>query len=874
MKRILSLVLISALLITSLTFGAVAGASASDHSSAEAELLFALGVTETSALTEAIVTRAQFVRYAMKLAGIPLTPYNGTQFADVPSTHADYSYIMSAVDFGLISIADIFRPEDAITPNEAFKITVELLGYDFMAEAKGGYPSGYLQTAQSIDLLDGVNTSNLSMSEYDVCTLLCNALKVNLPEVTYSDKGAEQYRIGTATLLSQYRGIVEVNGIVDGVSHYSEYDASGLGEGRISVNGIAYNVATQNYDMLFGYDVTAYYDTKSQKIISCTPTDSNRVISVYAEDIESYKGGTFTYIDKSSNTRSIALSDNATIFYNGRAFNYNETKMLPDSGSLTFVSAGGSGAYNTLYIKSYKTIAVSKVFRGDDEFILIDKFSNENNLKINPDETTITVADHSGKSMSLSSIVAGDVVNAAVSDDTKVVELICVDDEFIGTYSGNGGDYIDIDGKMYRLTTGLKAELANVITLGKQAIFRLDIDQRIADAVPTSGSGEELGYLVVGRVLKKGMTSELGARILNLDGKIYDYYFADTFNINGKGYKDCEQAYADHKSSEYDSLLCSVVKYTVDDEGKIKSLTYSDYEGGNGGLYFTNKIDNLTNGLLAQSFNNINNQIITDKSTIIFKVPNPLYSVDNVDDELYSVEKASIFYGENSINGYRLVGYTTNPDDGMSKYLLAQKVANDASADVDVDDDAQLYMVSSVSKVVVDGDFCEKMELCGFGASVSSPLIVYSKGENDFTAGSIAGGDIIRIMKNDKNMVQGFEIIWKNGASTFVDGSAEITNEASLENTKYKFRMVYAYGIRTDVIDAVSVNTSPANVTMADKKPLYVKGMSIFKYDNRAKAVVEIPVNEIKDYENFGNDRSVFIYAKRYQGTMGIFMAD
>ena len=316
MKRILSLFLSTILLITSLYFSVSAEAQPSAYNPEEAGLLYALGVTESSDLTGASVTRAQFVRYAMKLAAIPITPYKGTDFADVPQTHPDYSYIMSAVDFGLISIADNFRPEDTIAPNEAVKIMVELLGYDFMAEAKGGYPTGYLQTAQSIDLLDDVDASNLAMSEYDVCTLLCNALSVFLPEVSYSDEGADQYRIGTATILSHYRGIIEVRGIVDGVSHYSEYNASGLGDNNISINGVTYYTGELNCDSLFGYDVVAYFDSKAKKLISCTPSDSNRTLSVYAEDVESFADGTFVYTDKDSKSRSVSINIDTTIFYN------------------------------------------------------------------------------------------------------------------------------------------------------------------------------------------------------------------------------------------------------------------------------------------------------------------------------------------------------------------------------------------------------------------------------------------------------------------------------------------------------------------------------------------------------------------------------
>lgn len=870
MKRILSLILASIFVFTSFSLVATAQNSNTSYNTEDAELLFALGVTESNNLTGAPVTRAQFVRYAMKLAGIPITPYKGTQFADVPETHVDYSYIMSAVDFGLISIADNFRPEDTIAPNEAFKILVELLGYDFMAEAKGGYPTGYLQTAQTIDLLDGVNISVLAMSEYDVCTLLCNALKVKLPEVSYNGDGNDYY-IGTATILSQYRGIVEINGIVDGVSHYSEYDASGLGDDRVSIDGTIYNTGSVNCDLLFGYDVVAYYDTKNNELISCIPTDSNKVVSVYAEDIESFSNDTFTYTDKDSKSRSVSVNFDTTFFYNGRIFDYDSLKMIPETGSLTFVSPKGSGAYSTLYIKSYKTIVVSRTSMSD-EYIIVDKYSSsDGSLVIDPDNTELRITDQNGNEMSFSAIVSGDVINVAVSDDKKLVELICVKDEILGTYSGYSDDYIEVDGMEYRLSSSLKGKVSDIISLGKQAIFRLDIDQRIADIIPSAGVGEEIGYLVVGKVHEQGLTTNFAVRILNLDGKIYDYYFANTFAINGKTYKDFKTAYNINKSQDYDSLPCSIVKYALNDEGKIKSLTYSDEEGGEGGLYLTDYIEESSGAKLSQWFNTIGNQIITNTGTIIFRVPNPIYSVNSVDDDLYTVEKAQIFYEDNSTKGYKLVGYTTNPDDGMSSYLLAQKIADDMGSNAAIDSRAFPYMVNSVRKVLVDGEPREKMELCNETYPVSSPLVVYSKSENDFSLAGVNGGDIVRININESNMVRGLEIVWKKGSSTFADGSTDMAPSSEL-NTIFRVRMAYAYAFRTDVLDAVNVTISPDAVTRTDKMPLYVPNKKVFKYDDRLNTVVEMSVNEIKDYKNFGDNRSWFIYHKEYEATQSIFL--
>lgn len=869
MKRILSLFLMITLLFTSLSFLTVVHSANNTYDSEQADLLYALDVLDHPKLTDKNVTRAQFVKYAMKLAGIPLSPYNGTEFIDVPQTHADYNYIMSAVDFRLISIADNFRPEDTIAPTEALKIIVNLLGYDFMAEAKGGYPAGYLHTANTIELSKGIDTSMIAMTEYDVCTLLYNALKVHLPEISYTGAEASEYRIGTSTILNKYRGIMEINGIVDGVSYYSEHDASGLGEDKISINGTIYNTGELNCDMLFGYDVVAYYDETSKRLISCTPSDTNRVVSIYAEDIESFENGTYVYTDKNSNTRNVSVNMNTTIFFNGRLFDYNPSNMIPETGSLTFVSPSGSGTFSTLYIKSYKTIVVKKAYYSD-EYMIIDKFLPENNVLIDPDETELLITDQNGNEIGFSSIIAGDVVNAAVSADGKFVELICARDEFLGTYSGYNADYIEVDGTQYRLTPALKDKVGDIISLGKQAIFRLDVDFRVADIIPSAGIGEDVGYLVIGRFFKSGMTSRLMARILNLDGNIYDYDFAEAFSVNDKAYKDFEEAYASLKSPDYNSIVCGVVKFTVNDEGKIKSLVYPDKYGGNGGLYVTGVVDNATKyHKFSKSFYSIGRNIICDSNLKVFKVPNPIYSVGNIDDEQFAIVEPSFVTGATA-EGSKLEGYTTIENNGMSQYLLMQKIADDNSAESAIIGN-ETYMVSELNRAIVNEEEREILKLCNTSNPTTKPLVVYSKNENNFSADGVKPGDIIRISKNENNIVRALTHVYKKGESTLADGSYTIDG-SGLPVSELNIAMTIPYRFRSQVLDVVPATASLATVSESDLEPRYLPLTKVFKYDEKMKQVVEVAVDEIKDYITFGNDKDTIICHMQYESLVTVFI--
>ncbi len=863
MKKLISVFLCFAMLFSCMPQLILASDDSYDVS-AEAAVLYDLGVTDFEKASDVGVSRAAFTRYAMKLADIPVAPHAGTVFDDITASHPDYDYVMSAVDFGLISRGTSYRPDDNVSLTEAAKIMIMLLGYDYMAEARGGYPQGYLQTARDIDLLDGITITEGALSQATACIILCNALHVRLPEITYTDEGATQFKTGTATILGQYRNMSFVTGNVDGTPFYAIADESGLGEGRMSIDGIVYNSGSINTRDLFGCNVDAYIDNETNTVVSCYTTDANRILSIYAEDVISYSGRVFTYEDAHGNEKSIAMASNAYVFYNGKIFDFDSSKAVPESGSITFVSQS-SGSATTVYIKSYMTTVVDRISTSD--YIIVDKYSKDNNLMLDPQKVEYTIVTEMGISIDFKAIKAGDVLCSAVSADGGVAEVVCVSDEFMGTYSGNGDGYIQIDGTSYRLSAALEGKVDDIITLGKDATFRLDIEQRVADIIPAGVAGEEVGYLFWGRYRANGFDTDLYARILKLDGSKSMYEFADVFSINGLGYKDAVVAYNAHKSPDYDSLLCAVVKFRIDEEGRIKSLTYSDKAGGDGGLYVTQTVEEADEyHTYQQWFNNVGVDIICDTDLKIFKVPNPLYSVDSIDEDNYSVEAPETISENNSTLGYMLEGYTTVADDGLSKYLLMQKIEDDFSAgSVDLSD-SYPYMVNSVKKMYRNGEPCEALELCGMFYSTDNPYVIYSYGESDFTDAGVSGGDIIRFKVTENNVIKGskaFDIIYKNGAKEFVDGSYTVQAGGS-RITISRAKFAYIYEFRKDVAGAADITDSPESLTTGAGSPIYMPNVTIFKYDNKQKRIVELSVGDIKDYKSFGDDKTTVIYWRVY----------
>lgn len=135
------------------------------------------------------VTRAEMVK--MVLSAQNLGDYAKTQvntvFEDVSSAYWASGYIQAAWQQGIIhgKSATHFAPEDHVTNEEAVKMLVILLGYDQVAERNGGYPYGYMKTADELGLLAGLNlTGTKNALRGDIAALFSNALDIPLMKQT------------------------------------------------------------------------------------------------------------------------------------------------------------------------------------------------------------------------------------------------------------------------------------------------------------------------------------------------------------------------------------------------------------------------------------------------------------------------------------------------------------------------------------------------------------------------------------------------------------------------------------------------------------------------------------------------------------------
>ncbi len=200
-KRILSLVLALVMVLGTFSFSLAAPSDVEGTEYEKAvERLMLLGIItgypDGSFKPENNITRAEFAAVALRARGLEYTAQAAkglpTGFSDVPASHWASGYVGAAAKAGIVNGIGNgkFAPEAPVKYEEAVTMLVRALGYEVDAQAKGGYPHGYLIVANEIGLLDEVRgIPGAPATRGMVAQMTDNALEIAMMiQVGYGDE--------------------------------------------------------------------------------------------------------------------------------------------------------------------------------------------------------------------------------------------------------------------------------------------------------------------------------------------------------------------------------------------------------------------------------------------------------------------------------------------------------------------------------------------------------------------------------------------------------------------------------------------------------------------------------------------------------------
>lgn len=837
-KRVISMLLAAAMVLSMSTFVAFAEDSTTNEEAADAVLSSAAGTELASMPNDDVqyadaykfdysmglfemledgywqnekVTRAEFATIVAKMlkantAGYPR--YGSSPYVDIDASNFAYSSVCYLTEIGILSGDgnSEFRPNDPILVNEASKMIMCALGYQDACEiTNGGFPNGYTTFALRQGIYNGLSLSYTdSMTAMQMAKMVRNAMEAYLMEtVVYRADGTADVRVSDSkTLLTETYKIKNETGYVEG-TYFSYLTGSEVDlENEVIIDGTCYQFA-DGYDMeaLLGYEVNYYYmeDVSGYRrdyIAYCEPRkDKNKEYDIMAKDIVSLTADKIVYNDANDKEKTLTFDASTLISYNGKPYyELSDVSMAIKEGHIKVVTHESS--------TKASAVMIQEQFDG-----LFDRYNKSTYQVIFQDSMTVSLPElkfdtsyHTGltldgKAISPEDLVKNDAITYCVSKDGQYIRSYVSRNVVSGTISTTrteeytAGDYqvVTLAGNEYVVSAYCTKE----ITSGFTSDFQITYDGRLLGTNSTTSTGGNYGYLIKFASGDDAFSSTFRIKVLDRQGKVSEYTSATKVNSNINGEEKQWSASDIINSRAFDDR--QLVVFDVNSEGKLKSLyqafDYTKYLDDPDTLDFGKYYDETgrySNGLIGSS--------AIEDSTLIFKIP----FVDRDRDEDYKVIKKS----DLSNGSYNAQIYDIRK--GVANVLVIQdKEPNKVS------DTANTLVIDKFSTAWDEENQQKVLELDGW----SNGEYVSLKIDDDV---SQAESLTLQEEKDIKSLVRGDVIQYELGSNDYI----------------YTYRVLFNYSLRAGTSKYFEVNQDRQSNYKISNDDLYTLfGQSIRVYD-------------------------------------------
>ncbi len=737
LKKLVSVVLAVSMLLSVMAFSVSAAtfADVADTDSAyeAVEVLAALKILEGKEAGSfdpaGDIKRSEFaavVCRAMNEEASAKGSVGGTSFADVAADHWAAGYINWAAQRGIVNGRDenTFDPDAPVSYQEAVKMLVVALGFEVMAQKKGGYPTGYMVVGSSYGITKGVsmNPATGNASRADVAKLVYNALDCPLMDTAFiSLSDEDEYLVYDGgvkangerrTLLSYYHNIAKVKAVVDETFKTDETLINNKGEKSVKLDITNYykftevaveelidaNIAVVEGESLpsikvlafdeasdfVGYTVIAYLaqneDNKVELVALVADSKSVELLEINDFDLISTatvaENGNinFEYYENADTSIKTPLK-----FVNNADLDIYVNGKVSESASIANLAA--TGASKAVLLKNENDL-VSKVFLTVYNYYLVESVdaakeiirAEGKNFRLSEDDNNEIFSYNiykDGAAIGLEDIAAGDLLNVvttrAMSGDVLVYDFYVTSNTIEGTvdsvsYADDEGtiEIYEINGVEY-----LALDPTLDLSAGETGSFIVTIDGKLFDAEITKSFSANYAFILdIGKATSPNTLVEGTWKIelLSKDNTVAIKDVAKKVNFNGVR---VEKATLDAKMNTLYDLIYTTAVVNEETEETVTVL-----------------IDNST------VIDNLADRMITYKETdgVITDI------ITTADD----IDVADINTGFYRPTADKFDGYTINADSVLFS-VPVNVVGEDEAAVYTVDTDAaQVYPFSNL----------------------------------------------------------------------------------------------------------------------------------------------------------------------------------
>lgn len=773
----------AALSVCLLICGTTAFAGAVAESEQAGEILSALQIWDAEKISET-VTRGEMADILVRILGFEesLPQIQSEIFFDVPQEHRLFRQIGILCDLGVISRNTYFYPDHPITYAETLKMLLCTMGYRRYAEGNGGYPAGYILTAQECKLIPaGVRAASDSyLSKAQAAAILENALERGIMEPEqYGDKIS--YILDTdITLLSRYHSIYIKEGILRSIGSKVMDDVAEVRANQIMIDSEVIDMpeGTACVAQWLGYRVKAYYrETNGDTELCYLQPYKNRVAEIKHENYSSLESGRLRYYDKSGKERYISIPDSAEILWNDMGIYSLEKEMIEKADQIVLIDNNNNGSYDVIKIFSYEIAVVSGVdYAQNTVYFKYPLSDGSTSLYLESDTgRKVILQDDMAEPIEITAVQKNAIISILRDKSEKNIQVIVSNDAVSGTLrridSRNKDVTVFVDEESYRYSTNAASqEYFEKLSPGSQYVFYLDHLGRIAEVLPGESKSTQYGYLV-----DAAIDGVFGDRVLLFmylpgAGGLQEIRCAQRVEIDGVTLRESEKVIDALRINNYGADTVKVVpkpvKYAKNSDGEISALNtprkgeaeadeaveFVCYSGFNGGSYNTET--HVFGG-----------QVRVDAKTKIFCVP--LKEEDYKDRTKYILKDFNYLRGRIYPSSKEKIEFF-----GMSKDMTAEVIVlhQENIGGTEIDQNTPITVVSDILQSVnADGEMVSRIEGWEKGAQVSvnassdfdADLTKVYNGANGVVVKSkVRKGDIIRYRTNARGELEDYDKIF------------------------------------------------------------------------------------------------------------------
>lgn len=854
------------------------------------------------------VTRAEATATIVRLIGQgSLGNSNITEqiYSDVMSGEWYTGYINSATKLGIISGDGdgTFRPDDSVTYEEYIKMLISAIGYDEIAQYKGGFPTGYINLANELKVFKGsAFQSGQNITRGPVALYAYNILFAKEMTVVYKGDKEVSYAMNedNATFLESWYDIQEVYGVVVANS-LSSIDADGVtDEDKVNFeledgSRVQLNVGSTNAADYLGYGSTIYVQNDSSVtnlIISISlRSNRNKITELDSFDVSEIqnKSGDISVLynkDDSSYDKKLNVPSEAGLVYNNKSIGSVGAQLnkdyeyifSPASGNLTFIDNNNDNKIDVVFVNAYSNYLVDKVNTNTNKITLksvstrtieIDADSTSYKFRILKNGKEITILDIKEKDVITLQESLGDndkvyilyVSSSAIEGQASVVEAEQGTTEGLDTTSayakyGTAIDYTPMNVKVDNdLTYDVVYDINTEIYAGDLLAFYMNSFGQIA-FVEKIQSGSEQYALLTGLNNEGSVFGDkVQLRLVTERGILATYTLKNKVNWDEGGIseqKTAAEAYT--KLSMLYPNLYKVIKFSVNADNEINNIIIA---GSPGNGYYDENAFTLDYNSISNT-----NDVTTPEETVYFTKGNPsrvgsLYALKtdckfftvpvNSDDLSIDADKVRVVSNYDSINtSSNILCDIYDANRNMSADVCVYYYAVGGFNSEKVENSDSLFLVDNVSESV-DEDGTLIYGLTGLKDGKEVDVYMEDEVELNQESGNIITQTPKQIMQAvKKGQVLQFKVN-SDGKMDKYRVAYDLSSYIWPSNTNAKYtdrELELGYFTVSGIGDGVIVFNNPAKGNY--RTLVFSESIPVYKYNKRQDAITLGSVEDVE----------------------------